>query len=116
MQDIPELTQTNTEHILQVLETVQQEEGMQGSPYVELIWHLLELAQVLRGYSPDDGLTESGENYFGNGTLALQDVDRDAIQFVIASLALLPTGRDAKHLSDIGLGFVPDSLLQPRRF
>lgn len=112
----PELVQTNTEHILQVLETVQQEQNLHGSPYTELIWHLLALVQVLRGYSPDEGLEESGKNYFGNGTLALQDCNQDAIQFLIASLALLPTGHDAKELAEIGMGFVPDMLLQPRSF
>lgn len=112
----PALTKENTEHILQVMETIHKEQRMQKGHYGELIWDLLGLVMVLRGYSPDGGLTEQRKNYLGNGTKALVDCNQDKIQSVIASLALLPTGHDAIELSKIGMGFVADMLPQARTF
>lgn len=90
-----ELVKTNTEHILQVIATVHEEQDLQEGPYGDLICDLLGLVQVLRGYSPDLGLIEENQDYLGNGRQALIDCSTTGVSLLIASLALLPTGKAA---------------------
>jgi hypothetical protein len=95
MEPVPELVEINTEHILRVLATVHTEQDLQGGPYGLLIFDLLYLVQILRGYSPDPALLEGNRNYLGHGTLALQDTNPTAIQNIITALQELPTGHAA---------------------
>lgn len=103
----PELVRTNTEHIRAVLRTVAKEQDMQSSPYGVLIWDLLYLVQILRGYSPDIKFTENDLHYVGHGTVALADTNPVGVQVLIAALALLPTGKAALE------PFAPWTLSQP---
>lgn len=105
MNKIPELAETNTEHILQVMATAHIEQDLQEGPYGDLICDLLGLVQILRGYSPDEGLVKDNQDYLGDGIRALMDCSPTGVSLLIAALALLPTGRAAGWGNHTG--FIP---------